>query len=195
MWPSSLLQGHRSMRKEISRRQFLRADFHATRSALRPPWALPEADFIERCTRCGDCLRLCPQAILQSDGAGFPLVDFTQHACTFCASCLDACKSGALTFPHGGSRESVAPWQAKAVVDDRCLTQRGVCCEVCRDHCTSRAIHFRPVAGQVPRPHVDTSACSGCGACVSVCPVSAIQAARMTNAQRNVMTINAEEAT
>ena len=39
----------------------------------------------------------------------------------------------------------------------------------------ARAIRFPLVAGGVPRPEIDTGACTGCGACVAPCPVNAIE--------------------
>jgi ferredoxin-type protein NapF len=166
------------MAASISRRQFLRADFRAQRTRLRPPWALREDAFVEHCTRCGDCVRACPQAILEVDAAGFPAVNFAQAACTFCAACVGACVSGALTSPPLLSQESFPPWPAKALIMDRCLTQSGVFCEVCRDRCATRAILFRPAAGKVPGPHINVLDCNGCGACVGACPAGAIRVTR-----------------
>ena len=181
------------MAKPISRRQFLRADFRAQHSVLRPPWALREDTFVESCTRCGDCVRACPQGILQTDAAGFPAVDFTRAACTFCAACVGACVTGALTLPSLPSLPSSPPWQAKALVNDNCLTQRGGFCEVCRDQCATRAIQFRPAVGQAPAPCISTQACNGCGACVSACPTSALRVTRPTAGERDLTFINTAE--
>jgi ferredoxin-type protein NapF len=172
------------MAKSMSRRQFLRADFRARHSVLRPPWAIQEDAFVERCTRCGDCVRICPQAILGTDAAGFPAVDFTRGACSFCAACAGACASGALTSSSLSSPATSPPWQAKAVIDDRCLAQRGVCCEVCRDQCAARALQFRPAVGRVSAPRINVSACNGCGACVGACPTHAIRIIRPADADR-----------
>ncbi|MDE0684147.1 MAG: 4Fe-4S binding protein, partial [Candidatus Poribacteria bacterium] len=30
------------------------------RNLLRPPGALPEAEFLEKCHRCGNCVKNCP---------------------------------------------------------------------------------------------------------------------------------------
>ena len=176
------------MATPISRRQFLRADFRAQRSVLRPPWALREAAFVEHCTRCGDCLRACPPGILQADAAGFPAVDFSRGACSFCGACVAACASSALT--RGGPQP---PWQVKAVVGDDCLTQGGVYCEVCRDQCAPRAIRFRPAIGRAPNPDIDLSACNGCGACVSPCPAGALRVTRPADGERHPRSVNSEE--
>ncbi len=88
---------------------------------------------------------------------------------------------------------SLPAWQAKALVDHRCLTQRGVHCEVCRDQCTARAIRFRPAVGRAASPDIDLSACNGCGACVSACPAGALRVTRATDVQHNPASINSME--
>jgi ferredoxin-type protein NapF len=53
------------------------------------------------------------------------------------------------------------------------MPRNGVVCSSCRDACPAQAIHF-PILSRLPLPEVDAEACTGCGACVSVCPVGAI---------------------
>jgi len=36
-----------------------------TRTLLRPPGALPEDEFLARCIRCGECMKVCPTNALQ----------------------------------------------------------------------------------------------------------------------------------
>ncbi|EBZ8115558.1 4Fe-4S dicluster domain-containing protein, partial [Salmonella enterica subsp. enterica serovar Typhi] len=38
------------------------------------------------------------------------------------------------------------------------------------------AITFRPTLSGIYQPQLDSQACNGCGACVAICPVSAIKA-------------------
>jgi ferredoxin-type protein NapF len=151
------------------RRGFLRGRIRNVTPAQRPPWALEEARFIERCSRCDACLPACPSAILVSGDGGFPMVDFSRGECSFCGDCVSACESGALL-----RSEAAAPWQVKAQIGERCLANLGVECRVCGENCGLSAIRFRPRIGGVALPELDTVACSGCGACVAPCPVQAI---------------------
>lgn len=153
---------------DASRRGFFRGR-PRPRAENRPPWALPEGGFIDTCTRCNDCLTACPEAIIISGDGGFPTIDFKRGECTFCADCVTACQ------PHALSRQDDQPaWSIKAVISPACLPEHGVECRVCGDYCDSRAIRFAPRLGGSPLPAVDVECCTGCGACLASCPVSAI---------------------
>ena len=154
---------------DASRRGFLRGRSRP-KAQIRPPWALPEADFVDRCTRCGDCLSACPQKILVTGDGGFPTVDFSQRECTFCGDCVTACQPLALVRAEG-----LPAWPYKAVVGDACLPKRGVECRVCGDFCDARAIRFAPRLGNCPLPDIDNTLCTGCGACVGPCPTAALR--------------------
>jgi len=153
----------------ITRTQFLSGDWGARRPTVRPPWALAEDDFVARCTRCGDCLGACPTGIIEKGRGGFPLVSFASGACTFCGKCVEVCRPAALVRTEG-----VAPWGLKARIGDACLARRGVVCRSCGDRCEARAIRFRLAPRGVAQPELDSGPCTGCGACVAVCPASAI---------------------
>lgn len=153
---------------DASRRGFLRGRPRPL-AEIRPPWALPEAAFIDRCTRCNDCLKACPQKILVVGDGGYPTVDFSRAECTFCADCVAACQPKALLRQGDG-----VPWALKAVISDACLARRGVECRVCGDFCEARAIRFTPRLGGSPLPEVASDSCTGCGACVAPCPTRAI---------------------
>ena len=51
------------------------------RVRLRPPGALPEAEFLEKCHRCGNCVKNCPANAIfplqstQSNIANTPYID------------------------------------------------------------------------------------------------------------------------
>lgn len=136
---------------------------------IRPPWALAETQFSDRCTRCNDCLSACPEQIIVAGDGGFPIVDFRRGECIFCGECVSACQPRALT-----RREDQPPWPYKAAIGPVCLPNNGVECRVCGDYCDARAIRFAPRVGGSPLPEIDTAGCTGCGACVAPCPVAAI---------------------
>ena len=154
---------------DASRRGFFRGR-PRPKAEIRPPWALPEALFTDVCTRCNDCIRVCPEQIIISGDGGFPTVDFKRGECTFCGDCAATCKAGALQ----NSECQVWPWAIKAQVANTCLAQRGVECRICGDHCSVAAIRFSPRRGGPPLAEIDAAACTGCGACVAPCPVAAI---------------------
>ena len=157
------------------RRSFLRgklaeASAQEVTTAPRPPWSLrPDALFTARCTRCGDCVRACPTHVLHIGDGGFVQIRFDAAGCSLCGACETACPTGAL------DREaSPQPFLWRVAVSDRCLNRRGVECRVCGDACETRALRFRPALGGIASLSVELDACTGCGDCVSVCPVSAI---------------------
>ena len=134
---------------------------------LRPPWALDESRFTEACTGCGDCLAACSEQVLVRGGGGLPVFDPRRGECTFCGDCAAVCK-----VPAFASRDS-EPWTLQAHIGDACLAANGIVCASCRDACGESAIHFPPTRA-LPQPQVLAERCTGCGGCVSSCPVAAI---------------------
>lgn len=157
------------MNKPISRAQFLRGDFSGQRRHIRPPWAKGEREFVVNCSRCDACIKACPEHILSHDPRGFPQVNFLKGECTFCGACSQACDSGAMSIT------SSLPWTLRANIGNQCLPLQGVVCGSCADECEARAIRMRLVAGGISIPRIENESCTGCGACVRVCPTSAIE--------------------
>lgn len=153
---------------DTSRRFFLRGQPAPAAPTLRLPWALDDTSFTDHCTRCSDCLRACPEQIIVRGDGGFPQVDFTKGACTFCHACVDVCAQPVF------SSES-QPWQAQAIISDGCLTRQQVFCQNCKDACAPRAIRFQFGRQGISYPQVLAEACTGCGACVAPCPTGAIR--------------------
>lgn len=135
---------------------------------VRPPWSR-EASIAAHCTGCGDCAVACPEQIIRLDARSHPVVDFGQSECTFCAACADACAVPVFTLDHDGP---VFPHHM--AIEASCLARRSVVCQTCGDACPEAAIRFRPVLGETPSPELDVDRCTGCGACVGICPVGAI---------------------
>jgi polyferredoxin len=73
---------------------------------VRPPGALAESRFLDRCTKCGQCLRVCPTNVIQPAGlqAGLeglwtPILDFrvgTSGCQLNCIACGQLCPTGAI---------------------------------------------------------------------------------------------------
>src|SRR5690606_26841944 len=132
------------------------------------PGALPSPFFLDHCTRCADCISVCPTHIIVSGDGGYPTLDFTLGECTFCQQCVQSCPSGALTPNFTPAQQLLAS------IGPGCLTQTGVECRICGEACPTQAIRFRPRSGGVAQPSFNAGQCTGCGACVAPCPTLAI---------------------
>lgn len=169
---------------QVSRRAFF-AIRRPAGAVVRPPWALAESDFLDRCTRCGECVAACPTALLIKGDGGFPEADFTpgraSEGCTFCGACLDVCRDGALV-----KQPDQPAWTLRAIFGEACLAARDVVCRTCGEACETRAISFPPQIGGVARPQLAADACTGCGACLADCPTQAIRL--LADASRSIAT-------
>jgi len=159
------------MPESIDRMQFLSGDLIGERLPIRPPWAVDEPQFIDRCTRCGDCISACPYDIIREGRGKFPRMDFSLCGCDFCRDCVDACNPAALSYDL---QTAPSPWNLKAAILGNCLSLNGVICRSCGEACEERAIAFKLELRGVARPLLDNSLCTGCGECFAVCPVKSI---------------------
>lgn len=155
------------------RRRFLFGPATAPRPLL-PPWARPLTAFARACTQCGECAKRCPTRIITA-AALLPTIDFARGECTFCGECVRACPEPA--FDRGAYEAKATPWNLVAAIGEACLARKSVVCRSCGDVCAAHAIRFPLDPGGVSSPRLDAAACTGCGACVGVCPTNAIAVA------------------
>ena len=173
---------------DMSRRFFLRGKVAASAPlVVRPPWALPEARFTEQCKRCDDCIDACPEKIIVQGDGGFPEVNFKLGECTFCARCAESCEAGAFHYFDAGNSISRSDdqqhdicakpanaWDLVVAIRPNCLAMNAIVCRACGDNCEEQAIRFQLKPGGVSEPIISQEECTGCGACVAVCPVDSV---------------------
>lgn len=144
---------------------------------LRPPGALPEAEFTGVCVRCGNCGTVCPSHIIRHDvrsltGLLTPVLRYDQDYCREnCNRCGAVCPSGAIArLPLAEKRERLI---GVAVVNlETCAMANGQECTACVRACPYEAISVvGSEDGSSSQPQVNRSKCNGCGACEAVCPV------------------------
>jgi MauM/NapG family ferredoxin protein len=164
-------------------------------SLVRPPGARREGDFLSRCVRCGECMKVCITGGLQPtllaagiEGMWTPYlvsrIGYCEYNCTLCGQ---VCPTSAIRrLPVEEKRKTVI---GLAFVDpSRCIPfAQGTPCIVCEEHCPTpkKAIVFReqPGKGGIPVkvPVVDTELCIGCGICENRCPVADQAGIRVTS--------------
>ncbi|MEO5365244.1 MAG: ferredoxin-type protein NapG [Magnetococcus sp. WYHC-3] len=159
---------------------------------LRPPGALPEAQFLGACVRCGLCVRACPYDILklarpgEPAAPGTPWFEARTGPCEMCEDipCVPACPTGALDRALTDINDAR---MGLAVLSDQetCLNFQGLRCDVCYRVCplldkaitldTSSNARSGHHALFIPVVHSDH--CTGCGLCEKACvlPKAAIK--------------------
>jgi ferredoxin-type protein NapG len=131
---------------------------------LRPPGAVAEPLFLERCTKCNDCVKACPHGSIvfhQQDGT--PVLFPDQVPCYLCDDlpCIAACATEAL-LPVS-VREEIR--MGTAVVNHRLCTA-GQGCHACVSKCPTDAL---AMDFDAQRLVVTAERCVGCGMCEHIC--------------------------
>ncbi len=148
---------------------------HRARNWLRPPFARPEPEFLERCTRCDDCIAACPHDVIFKlparygiEVAGTPAMDLANRGCHLCEDwpCVTACEPHALALPAPELDEGVPPLAKLQIDTDVCLPYSGPECGAGADS--------GPVPGALEwkdgvRPHINQDICAGCALCREAC--------------------------
>jgi len=133
---------------------------------VRPPGALSEEEFLKRCIKCGECMRVCPTNVIQPGGIEGGLENLWtpvlnnrigSSGCQYnCVACGQICPTAAirpvtLSEKHGkGEFEEAGPIKiGTAFVDrSRCLAwAMNRPCIVCEENCplSPKAIYTREV--------------------------------------------------
>lgn len=176
---------------------------------LRPPGALEEADFLSRCIRCGECMKVCPNNSLhptleQAGIEGFwtpmlvPRIGYCEPSCSLCS---EVCPTGAIWQISPSEKGWVVgvgsgsqPIRLGTAFYDRgrCLPwAEATECIVCEEWCpvSPKAIYVEEAevtdsSGHIKllkQPRVDPSRCVGCGACEYACPLQERPAVYVTS--------------
>lgn len=175
---------------------------------IRPPGAVEEDEFLARCVRCGQCLRVCRTnglqlALLETGLAGMltpRLVPRIGHCDWDCTLCGRSCPSGAIRVLTPPEKHRLAIGKAR-IDPGRCLPWAGYnrfgpdltewrdCnCAVCEEVCPAptKAIRMSRFVGEISgrrveiaRPYVVEELCTGCGFCEQVCPLPGPAAVRV----------------
>jgi MauM/NapG family ferredoxin protein len=156
---------------------------------IRPPGALPEPQFLDRCVKCGECMKACPTNALQPalgeagpEGLWTPvLVPRLGYCEYYCSLCSQVCPTGAIKKLKIEDKVKVvigSAWVNKS----RCLPYvLGRPCIVCEEHCPTSPKAIKLIKTETKKPDgsvltplapvIDLDLCIGCGICENKCPV------------------------
>jgi polyferredoxin len=156
---------------------------------LRPPGTGSEDDFLKKCVRCGECMKVCLRGALYPavgqaglEGIFTPVLTPRLGYCEYnCNLCGQVCPTAAIAnLPISEKKRAVI---GKAAFD------RNVClpyakktnCIVCEEHCPipqkairSEIVEEIDASGKkvrILRPYLIDDLCNGCGICENVCPL------------------------
>ncbi len=155
---------------------------------IRPPGSMKESVFVERCIKCGACMKVCPTGGLQPvlleaglQGIWTPKLVPLIGSCEYCTLCGQVCPTGAILEMNKNALMKIKI--GEAIIDrSRCLPwAEGEHCIVCEEMCIvpHKAIWLEERVNKdkdgnetmLLLPHVDTRRCIGCGKCEKNCPL------------------------
>lgn len=155
---------------------------------IRPPGSLAEKEFLVRCVKCGECMKVCITNGLQPtlleaglEGIWSPMLVPTLGYCEYrCTLCGQVCPTGAIKRLELKEKAKVKIGLAM-IEKGRCLPwAHAIPCIVCEEVCPTpkKAIWFEEVkvkgrdrSSLIKQPKVDLELCIGCGICETKCPV------------------------
>lgn len=157
---------------EAAKQQLSETSEQMTRICVRPPFALPETDFLRACTHCAACLHACDYRAIHLLPircgflrSGTPGMELSTVPCHLCKDwpCVTACETGALRQPAANELPELG---LISVLSELCLASESNSCNECFDAC--------PVDGAISRddngkPVINKSRCPGCAMCLQAC--------------------------
>jgi MauM/NapG family ferredoxin protein len=155
---------------------------------LRPPGVTDEKEFLKKCVRCGECIKVCLKSALypaffQTGLYGMfmphmiPRLGYCEYNCNLCGQ---VCPTGAIPgLPLEQKKKSIIG--LAAVDKNHCLPYaKKINCIVCEEHCPipEKAIKLESVEERdyrgkkiiLKKPYVVEELCNGCGICEYMCP-------------------------
>ncbi len=157
---------------------------------IRPPGARRERDVLALCSRCGQCMKVCPTNVLQPslakaglEGVFTPEMDYRIGACDWaCNECGKVCPTSAIQ-PLALEVKRTTRIGRAYIDQNRCIPWADYkTCLVCQELCPvpEKAIVVTEDQVVTPegatitmqRPHVIVDRCIGCGICEFNCPVA-----------------------
>jgi MauM/NapG family ferredoxin protein len=169
---------------------------------LRPPGAQNDAEFLSRCIRCGQCLKVCLtnglQPVLWEAGLEglytpqlIPRLGYCSYSCNLCGQ---VCPTGAIPNLKLETKQATALGTA-FINRSRCIAYtEGTDCLVCEEHCPvspkaitvteQEVINLQGERVKIKLPLVNADRCIGCGHCEHVCPVGGAAAIRVKRSLR-----------
>jgi len=163
---------------------------------IRPPGALEESEFLAKCIKCGECMKVCPNNALHPtlfeagiEGIWSPIliprIGYCEYTCVLCGQ---VCPTGAIKKIT--EEEKLGTKTKKPVKIGLAFYDKGRClpwsmatpCIVCEEWCPTpkKAIWLEETLVTSPSgekvkvklPYVNPELCIGCGACETKCPVA-----------------------
>ena len=164
----------------------------AKKRLIRPPGVTSEREFLNKCIRCGNCMKICPTnglqpVIFEPSLAGIwtphliPEIGYCEYNCNLCGK---VCPTGAI--PRLSLAQKKEQKLGLAYIDKNiCIPwSQNKECIVCEEHCPvpTKAIktYDEVFEGKkIKKPYVDASLCVGCGICQNKCPTRPLRAIKV----------------
>lgn len=164
---------------------------------IRPPGALTEEEFLAKCIKCGECMKVCLTNVIQPaylesglEGMWTPILKMDVAYCeSQCTLCGQVCPTGAIREMTVEERNPTPESGKKPMKIGQAFFDKNRClpwasdrpCLVCEEHCPTpaKAIWVKEVeiigrhgeTIKLQQPRVDPDLCIGCGICQDVCPI------------------------